>query len=218
MSGYTAIVAGATGLVGQHVVRFLSEDDDFETVYVLNRRNVAYTHPKIQQIITDFDNVQESVAELKPTHAFCCLGTTIKQAGSKEAFRKVDEEYVLNFARAVYESGCRNFNVITALGTNSSSMIFYNQVKYEVTIALEKIGFDQLNILQPSLLLGDRGDNRMGENIAQKFFNITKKLWIGPLKNVAGIQGEQVAKAMVAISKNTGRGIFKIASGDLQDY
>ena len=97
-------------------------------------------------------------------------------------------------------------------------MIFYNQVKFEITEELKGLGFSQLNILQPSLLLGERNDSRAGEGVAQKFFSLTKSLWVGPLKNYAGIQGSQVAKAMIAISKSTKSGTNTFESAQLQDY
>lgn len=218
MNNHIAIVAGGTGLVGHHVIQYLLEDDFFEKVYILNRRTINYNHPKAHEILTGFENPGESLVGIRPTHAFCCLGTTIKKAGSREAFRKVDHDYVLNFAEAVKSLGCNNFNVVTAMGTNSSSLIFYNQVKYEVARALEKMNFIRLNIIQPSLLLGERGENRPGEEIAQKFFSVTKKMWVGPLKNIASIQGNQVAKAMVAISKLENHGINKYESAKLHDF
>lgn len=218
MGDNIAIIAGGTGLVGQYVIQYLLEDDFFEKVYILNRRSIHYDHPKAHEILTGFENIEESLVGIRPTHAFCCLGTTIKKAGSKEAFRKVDHDYVLNFAKTVKSLGCNNFNVVTAMGTNSGSLIFYNQVKYEVSQALEQMNFAQLNIIQPSLLLGERADNRLGEDIAQKFFNVTKRMWIGPLKNLAGIQGSQVARAMVAISKLENHGINKYESAKLHDF
>lgn len=218
MKNYKAIIAGGTGLIGQHTIEYLLEDEDFSKVYILNRRKIGYDHPKAIEIIVDFDDLSKSLENIQATHAFCTLGTTIKKAGSKEAFKKVDYTYPLNFAQAVFERGCQNFNIVTAMGTDKPSFIFYNQVKYEITEALTKIGFNTLNILQPSLLLGERGENRLGEKVAQKFFNLTKPFWIGSLKHVAGIEGEQVAKAMVHIAKNQGIGIHKFPSGTLQDF
>ena len=213
-----AIIAGGTGLVGKAVIHRLQNDAYFDQVVVLNRRQIGYESDKIQERIVDFDHIDSFIKELKPTHAFCCLGTTIKVAGSKENFRKVDYQYVLNFAQAVKRLGCENFSVITALGTNSSSLIFYNQVKYELSIALENLYFDRLNILQPSLLLGDRSESRLGEDISKKIFEATTFLWKGPLKNYKGIQAKQVAKAMVTIAKETEKGVFRFPSGKLQDY
>ena len=213
-----AIVVGGTGLVGGFVVKRLLEDSFFETVYILNRREVGYQNLKAKEIIIDFDDIKSKVEDLQVTHAFCCLGTTIKKAGSKEAFRKVDEQYVVNFAEAVRAMDCPNFNVITALGTNAPSKIFYNQVKYEVSEKLKSMHFERLNIIQPSLLLGSREESRLGEEIGQKFFSLTKRLWVGPLKNVAGITGEQVAKAMVEISKRNEAGVFTFPSGQLQTF
>lgn len=218
MSKYTAIIAGGTGLIGNEVIQQLTRDESFEKIIVLNRRAINYSNAKIKEIIVDFDHLENSLKDIKPTHAFCCLGTTIKKAGSKEAFKKVDFTYVLNFAKAVHAIGCENFSVITALGTRRSSMVFYNQVKFEITLELETLGFKQLNILQPSLLLGEREEGRLGEDVAQKFFKWTKNLWVGPLKNYAGIQGSQVAKAMISISKMPKEGTRFHESGELQDY
>lgn len=218
MNQHIAIIAGGTGLIGQHVIQNLLADDDFEKVYILNRRAIGYNHPKAKEIIVDFNNLSQHLEGISPTHAFCTLGTTIKKAGSKEAFKQVDYQYPLNFAQAVHEKGCQNFSIVTAMGTDSPSFIFYNQVKYEITEALSHMGFHSLNILQPSLLLGERPESRLGEDVAQKFFNWTKPLWKGPLKHVAGIEGKQVAKAMVLISKKDEPGIHKYPSGNLQDF
>lgn len=217
MSQNIAIIAGGTGLIGQHVIQILLNDADFEKVYILNRRSIGYDHPKAEEIIVDFNDLTKSLAGISPTHAFCTLGTTIKKAGSKAAFKEVDFQYPVNFAQAVKENGCQNFNIVTAMGTDSPSFIFYNQVKYEVTKVLSKMGFRTLNILQPSLLLGERSESRIGEDIAQKFFHFTQPLWRGPLKHVAGIEGKQVAKAMVLISKKDEIGTHKYPSGILQD-
>ncbi|HZH68218.1 MAG TPA: hypothetical protein VFD65_03375 [Chitinophagales bacterium] len=213
-----AIIAGGTGLVGRHVIEHLVKDSFFDKIYVLNRRTVDYDSGKVHEIIVDFEDLSPSLVGIQPTHAFCTLGTTIKKAGSREAFRKVDQEYVMNFALAVFSLGCKNFNVVTALGTNKASSIFYNQVKFEVSQSLEKVGFEQLNIIQPSLLLGDREEKRLGEDIMQLLFKYTRTLWAGPLKNVAGIQGSQVAKAMVAIAKKERKGVYRIQSRNLHSY
>lgn len=218
MSKYIAIVAGGTGLVGQYVLEYLLEDDDFEKVYILNRRHVGYQHSKAQEIVVDFDEIMKAISDIQATHAFCCLGTTIKKAGSKEAFKKVDYQFALNFAQAVHQLGCDNFNVITALGTNKPSFVFYNQVKYELTQSLKELNFQTLNIIQPSLLIGDRADIRLGEKIGQKIFEQTSALWKGPLKKYAGIEGRQVAKAMVTISKKIQRGVFRYPSNLLHNY
>lgn len=218
MKNYRAIIVGGTGLIGQSVINHLLEDEDFEKVYIVNRRKIGYDHPKAEEIITDLDKIDTAIQGLQFTHAFCTLGTTIKKAGSKEAFKKVDYEYPLQFAKAVKDLGVKNYSIVTAMGTDKPSFIFYNQVKYEITEALSRLHFDTLNILQPSLLLGERNEGRFGEELAQKFFKWTKPLWKGPLLHMAGIEGRQVAKAMVIIAKNDKKGIQKYPSGDLQKF
>lgn len=213
----TALVAGASGLVGGHCLKFLLEDNFFDTVKILVRSPIPFEHHKLIQIVVDYDQLQDFRLQMEATHTFCTLGTTIKKAGSQDAFRKVDFEYPLLLAKIMKSLGCENFSVVTALGSNANSPIFYNKVKGELENELRKIQFQQLQILQPSLLLGDRNESRMGEGIAQVFFKISKPIWQGPLKKYAGIEGEQVAKAMVRLAKQSSAGTTVYLSDELQD-
>jgi len=214
----TAIIAGASGLVGSYCLEYLLSDAAYSEVVVLGRRPSQVHHDKVKEVIVDYDRLPDYKDQMIATHAFCTLGTTIKKAGSKEAFKKVDLEYALSFARIVFANGCRNFNIVTALGADPDAFVFYNRVKGQVEKELSRIGFDRLNILQPSLLLGDRQENRLGENIAQKLFAVSSGLWVGPLKKYAGIKAKQVAKAMVAIAQEDQPGIYVYPSDQLQQY
>lgn len=211
-----ALLAGATGLVGSHCLKLLLEDDYFETVKILTRKPLNIVHHKLIEIAVDFDQLEDFRLQMEATHTFCTLGTTIKKAGSQEAFRKVDYEYPIKLAKVVHSIGCPSYSIVTAMGANSGSLIFYNRVKGEVERDLASIGFKSLNILQPSLLMGDRPEARLGEEMAQKFFSLTQPLFIGPLKKVAAIEGAQVAKAMIHFAKLSQPGVNRFTSDILQ--
>lgn len=212
-----ALLAGGTGLVGNACLQLLLEDDFFSQVKVLVRRSTGIVHHKLTEVVVDFDQLSDFRLQMEATHVYCTLGTTIKKAGSQAAFRKVDHDYPLELAIIAKSNGAFSFNIVTALGASANSGIFYNKVKGELEEALKHIGFDQLNILQPSLLMGDRAENRLGEGLAQKFFGVTAPLWIGPLKKYAGIDGKQVAKALLYYSKKGSKGIHVYTSDLLQD-
>lgn len=204
----TALLVGSTGLVGNEVLNLIVNDSFFFKIIVLSRKPLEIKDEKVENIVVDFDNLEQYKSKLKADYVFCCLGTTIKQAGSEAAFKKVDYFYPLQIAKICKENGAKVFSVITALGSNPNSMIFYNKVKGELELALEKINFEALHIIQPSLLLGDRKETRIGEGIAQKLSPIMNAVLIGGLKKYKAIAGTQVAKAMLYYSKQNVQGNF----------
>jgi uncharacterized protein YbjT (DUF2867 family) len=209
----TAVVTGASGLVGGLLLDGLLEDPLYREVLSLGRRSLPKQHPKLVQRAVDFARLEE---ETLPSvdDAFCCLGTTIKKAGSQEAFRAVDHDAVLAFAKATRKAGARRFLVVTALGANPDSRVFYNRVKGEVERDLQGLGFESLVILQPSLLLGDRAESRPGERAA-----IVASRVLAPLLRPFGgrpIEARTVARAMVALAREAPKGVRVAPSGELQ--
>ena len=190
------IVAGASGLVGSALVDKLTADPRIEQVVTVARRPLGLTHDKVVEVRLDFENLFDAQVGQFDT-AFCCLGTTIKKAGSQAAFKKVDHDYVLQFADLAKRSGVSKFLIVTALGSNSNSPIFYNRVKGEVETDLKRIGFESLVIFRPSLLLGERAEPRTMERIAVKLYPIYRKILIGRLARQTPIHAEDVAAAMV---------------------
>lgn len=199
----TAIVLGATGLIGKKVTEHLLKNDNYSTVIILVRKPLNINHPKLKQHIFNYDAIDNTL--LKGDDLFCCLGTTIKTAGSKEAFRKVDLDYVVNVAKASKGNGINHFAVISAMGANKNSTVFYNQIKGEMEEAIKAIGFDSTYVIRPSLLLGNRKEFRFGELIG-KFFMITLSFLIP--KKYRAIYDVQVAISMIHFMSHTEHGYF----------
>jgi uncharacterized protein YbjT (DUF2867 family) len=214
MDTRTALVAGASGLVGGFLLDGLLEAPRYRQVISLGRRALPKEHPKLVQRSVDFARLDdESLPSAED--AFCCLGTTLKKAGSQEAFRAVDHDAVLAFARAAKRAGVRRFLVVTALGADARSRVFYNRVKGEVEQALQALGFESLVILRPSLLLGDRAESRPGEHVA-----IVASRVLAPLLRPFGgrpIEARTVARAMTALALAAPQGVRVALSGELQE-
>lgn len=212
----TALLVGATGLVGSFVLEALLNDDDYDKVIVLTRKSILKKHEKLKEVLVNFDDLGAYSNEIKADVVFCCLGTTIKAAGSQEAFRKVDYEYPLRLAEIAKQNGTSAFLIITALGAAKSSIIFYNRVKGEVEEAIGRLNFDAFHILQPSLIIGERKESRTGEGLAQKLSPVYNTLMFGPLTKYKSIKAEQIAKAMIHFSKSAAKGIIRHESAELQ--
>ncbi len=210
----TALVAGASGLVGGFLLDALLEDSGYREVHSLGRRPLDKQHPKLVQHTVDFARLGDEA--LPPAQdAFCCLGTTLKKAGSQEAFRAVDHDAVLAFASASKKAGVQRFLVVTALGSNARSRVFYNRVKGEAEEALKALGFESLVILQPSLLLGERAESRPGERAAIVASRVLAPL-LRPLAS-RPIEARTVARAMLALARDTPKGVRVVPSGELQE-
>lgn len=173
------LVAGATGLVGRECVRQLAAQPALGRVVALVRRApTAGTFPPATRVVeADFARLEEEVTRLAPAHVVCALGTTMKQAGSREAFRHVDHDLVLAVARGALSAGARHFVLVSALGADPGSSFFYNRVKGEAERDLLALGYRSVTILRPSLLLGARGEFRLGEAIAKRFAWLTPGPW-----------------------------------------
>jgi uncharacterized protein YbjT (DUF2867 family) len=208
-----AVVAGSTGLVGSHLLRMLIKNADYDRIWMLTRRPQYTDNPKVVIILTDFENLADSLKEIEADHVFCCLGTTMKKAGSKEAFRKVDLEYPFKLAEIMLAKKAQKFLLISALGANRNSIIFYNRVKGEVEEAIGGLGYTSLYIFRPSLLLGEREEARTGEDIAKKIYKYLDKFFIGPLKKYKSIHAEKVAASMIEMAK-TDKNETKILESD----
>jgi uncharacterized protein YbjT (DUF2867 family) len=201
----TALLAGATGLVGSHVLRLLLTDDAWTHVVTVGRRSVPHQHEKLEQRILDLGAL-EAVDLPHADDVFCCLGTTIKQAGSQPAFRRVDFDFVVALARAGLRLGAKQFLLVSAIGADPASRIFYSRVKGEAEAAVRQLPYRGVQILRPSLLLGARAEFRVGERVAMLTAPVMPLFLPGPLRRYRPIRAETVARAMVHIAREMPRG------------
>lgn len=210
----TALIAGATGLVGGHLLDLLLEDENYKTVKVLSRRTLGGDDGKLKEIIIeDFDIMESYTKELKADDYFCCLGTTMKKAGSKEAFKKVDFQYPTTLAAIARENNANSFHLISAMGADSSSMIFYNKVKGETEDAIQAMKLEKAYIYRPSFIAGERAEKRAAEKAALWVADKLDFLFSGPLKKYAAVHAKTIANAMLETAKN-GKEKFKIIPSD----
>ncbi|MFS0726013.1 oxidoreductase [Paenibacillus sp. 1P07SE] len=202
----TAVVAGATGLVGRELVQLLLEDPAYNRVIALVRRELGLTHPKLDERQISFDRLEEEIdgAWLRDADVYCTLGTTIKKAGSQEVFRRVDYTYPVELGHIAKRSGAARYLIVTAMGANARSKVFYSRVKGEVERDLTALGLPRLVILQPSLLLGERGERRPAEWLASVLARPLSALMVGPLAKYKAIEGRDVARAMIATARKDG--------------
>ena len=203
----STLVIGSTGLVGSYLVQELLNSPNFDSVITPVRKPFFESHPKLKEIIFNFKN-EAAINDLEPVnHIFCCLGTTIKTAGSKEAFRFVDYELPIQFAQWAEKINADSFSIVTAMGANSNSSIFYNQVKGEIEKELKKMDIPKIQIFQPSLIMGPRKEFRIGEVIGKMFMVLINPLMVGPLKKYRGIHAKTIARGMVFHLDNSGQGV-----------
>lgn len=191
----TAIVVGATGLTGNFLVRQLCESEEYVAISVIARRTISYTHAKLDVKIREFDKLEENDLDIADD-LFCCLGTTIKKAKTKEAFEKVDLIYPLQIASLAKKRGIPNFYVISAAGSNSKSPFFYSRIKGRMEEGLIDLKLPHLSIFRPTLLTGERAEFRLGERLAEGFFQLVNPLLIGPFRKMRAIEGKQLAFAL----------------------
>lgn len=213
-----ALLAGATGLVGSELLKQLINEPAYNKIHILVRKEIDIKSDKVIQHLINFDELDKFEPGVPIDHIFCTLGTTIKKAKTKENFRRVDFDYVLALSQKAREWKSEKFLVVSSLGANSKSKIFYNRVKGEMEIALQKLDLPHLFIFRPSLLMGSRKENRAGEKSAIIVYKIINPLFIGKLKKYKGIEANKVATGMLktAISNNELFYIFE--SDEIQNF
>ena len=209
----TALIAGSTGLIGHHLLQLLLESDRYNLVKAITRKPLEIQHPKLDNIVIDFSTLAKQNTPLGADDVFCCLGTTMKQAGSKAAFKMVDHDYPVALAMICKTHGAKQYLLVSALGANKKSSIYYNHIKGEVEEAIGALGYERYHIFRPSLLMGDRTAKRPGEDAAKLFYSIFGFLIPAKFK---GIQGKKVAQAMLHFSSSLEKGKFIHESNALQ--
>jgi uncharacterized protein YbjT (DUF2867 family) len=210
MTGLTAILAGATGLVGGECLQQLLGSKHYARVIVVTRRELAGAarHGKLRQLIVEFDQLGEVGARLRGDHVFCALGTTIRKAGSQARFRAVDLEYPLRLAELTLEHGARHFSVVSALGASRTSPFFYSRVKGEMEQGLRQLGWPSLAILHPSLIAGERAESRPLERVSEHLLRLAPATW-------RPVAARDIAAAMIATALREPPGVTVIESRDI---
>jgi uncharacterized protein YbjT (DUF2867 family) len=206
-----AILIGATGLIGQDLLTKLLANEDFREVLVIARKDLHIKHAKLKVIVTDFDNIDKYASSVIGDEVFCCLGTTIKKTPDLTLYKKIDYQYPLDIANIAFKNGASTYHLVSAMGANLKSSLFYNRTKGEVESELQKIPFSAIHIYRPALLDGDRKEKRAAEKIMIGLFRLINPLLIGPLKKYRSIQIEKVADAMVirALANELGIHIYE---------
>ena len=207
------MLAGATGLVGRECLRLLLAEPSFERVTALVRRPLdeAPQSPKLTARVVDFDRLEAAAAALAADQVVCALGTTIAQAGSRDRFRRVDFEYPLALAHLALERGVRHFLLVSSLGAGARSRVFYSRVKGELEDALSALPFRSLSIVRPSLLLGDRREKRLGEELAKPFGFLLPGRY-------RPIPARDVAAALVRLAKEDAPGARVVESREMRAW
>jgi uncharacterized protein YbjT (DUF2867 family) len=203
MSHVKLLILGASGLTGSFVLKYALEDPRISEVFIWVRKPLGISHPKLKEVVVDFLNLDSSTVNFPNVDAVCCcIGTTIKKAGSPKAFYDTDVLIPQKIAEIAHKKGVKTFVLQSSIGANSNANNFYLKCKGEVEHYISELNFNSFIILQPSLLLGKRKEKRLPEKIAMYLMGALNWLFIGPLKNYKAISAEKVAKAMLFAAIN----------------
>ncbi len=214
----TALVVGASGLTGRHLLTFLLNDPDYQKIFIFSRQPLPVKNEKLVQKITAFDQGTVDKNLFTVHDVFCCLGTTIKKAGSQQTFREVDLTLVMHLAQMASHQGAKNFLYVSTLGADPVSKIFYLKTKGETEIELMKLKFHSLHFFRPSLLIGNRKEFRFGEKIALILSKLFFFLYVWPLKKYQPIKAKHLAQAMWQAAKKDMAGVFIYESDKIKNF
>jgi len=210
VKAHSALIVGASGLVGGECLRLLLRDPRYAQVTVVTRRplGAAAAHRKAREIVVDFDRLEALRADLRAEHVFCALGTTIGKAGSKARFRQVDFEYPRRLAELTLANGARHLSLVSALGASTSSAFFYSRVKGELEDTLRAMGWPGLCLVRPSVIAGDREEVRQLERVSEHLLRFAPRAW-------RPVPATQIAAAMIATALRSPPGVTTIESGNI---
>jgi uncharacterized protein YbjT (DUF2867 family) len=197
----SALIVGATGLVGGFLLDGLLKSSLYREVRVVARRSVDRAHVKLTEVVADFDQLEDVAMRFGVDDVFCCLGSTIKKAGSEAAFRKVDHDYVSTMARLTRAAGARRFLLVSSIGADSASANLYLKVKGDAERSVEACGFPALHVFRPSLLTGPRQEHRRAERAATVAMRFVVPLLTGGLRRYRPVHARTLASAMLAAAE-----------------
>lgn len=206
MESKTAIIAGASGLIGKSLTQLLLNSKDYGQVIALVRKPLGIQHENLKELTVNFDHLADMEDFPTADDVFCTLGTTIKKAGSQEAFYKVDYTYPMELAQRALKAGAKRFFLVSSMGSNMNSRNFYSRVKGELEDKISFLDYRTIYIFKPSLLRGNRSEYRAGERFAQALTRIVP--FIGPWKKYRPIHADKVADAMMKVAKQEDKGCY----------
>ena len=200
--GKTAIIIGATGLTGGILTKQLLEDPRYALVKLISRRPLGDTHEKLEEYIVDMKSLHSFKDLFKGDELYCCIGTTKAKTPNEQAYRKIDFDIPVNAAKICKEMGLGTFLVISSMGANPKSKIFYSKLKGEMEAAVQKVGIKSTIIIRPSLIAGKRQERRFGEQLGKLVMNLLNPFLVGSFKVYRSIHPETIAKAMIWFANN----------------
>lgn len=210
----TALLFGPTGLVGSVVLDILANHDTYSRVVVFVRKPMIYDNPKVKVIQINFENLTDYAQLIQGNDLFICLGTTMHKAGSRAAFVKVDLTYNLIISRIAADNGANQLILLSAVGAKADSTFFYNRVKGALEDQVKSLPFWAIHILRPAVLLGERQERRVGEEIAGKLSSWINKRLVG-LGRYTPVRAQQVAQTMVNVAGSLVPGIHYYSSDQI---
>lgn len=214
----TVLLTGATGLVGRLCLNLLLEDPYFDQIKVITRRPLYQVHSKLKEFITDFDKLEDLAPEFEATTTICCLGSTIKDAGSREQFMKIDHDYPFQIARLSHRQGNKHFIVISAVGASKNSLFFYSRVKGLMEEDIKTVPFQTISIFQPSLIDGERKEVRVMEELTLKVSRPIGRILPASLKKYSPLPAIDIAKAICHTAKSSTTGIHCYQGEAIKDF
>lgn len=207
MDARTALLVGATGLIGRRCLDRLLTDPTYSRVTVLTRRPTGVSHAKLDEVLVDFERLAEHQDAVRGEDVLCCLGTTIKTAGSQAAFRKIDHDLVVEVARLARGHGARRLALVSSIGASAESSSFYLRTKGETERDVAALGFECFEVMRPSFLVGAREERRPGETVAIALTSAFSGLLVGGARRYRPISGDTVAAAMIVALRRSAPGV-----------
>ena len=213
----TALIIGSSGLVGSHLLHHLLQSSMYDSVRSLVRRKTGQTHSKLTESVVNFDDLEASRDIIKADDIFCAIGTTIRNAGSQQAFRRVDYEYAVNTAGIALANGASRFFLISSVGARSTSSVFYSRIKGEVEQTIGKMPYQSVSIFRPSMILGERKEKRAIVDAISGVMKATSFTMVGPFRKYRPIHADTIARAMLKVAEKEVPGIRVYESDSMAD-
>lgn len=203
----TSLVIGSTGLVGSHLLHHLLQSPIYDSVRSLVRRKTGQAHAKLTETVVNFDDLESSREVIRADDVFCAIGTTIRNAGSQAAFRRVDFDYAVNAAGIALANGASRFFLISSVGANSTSSVFYTRIKGEVEQTIGRMPFQSVSIFRPSFILGERPDKRPIADAAAEVLKAASFTMVGPFRKYRPIHADTIARAVLRVAEKETPGV-----------